>query len=482
MRISDVSEQGSNVWAFGPSRASSDLVSRSTRLCFLFTCLFVIAIYLRPEDIVPSVAKFHLTLVIGVCVATTFLWSVFNGEVSLSWPRELWVMLLITAWFIAGIPFAFWKGGSFDVLTHTWLKTLLLFWVLTQTLVSLSRIRRVLWCIILSELVVTAYSLAAPESETTWKGAVGDRLSGINHGFLYWNLYGIALAITIPFMAALFISRRSALKSTILAVTVALASWMQVLTASRSGTLDVGLAVLLTWWFVCRDTTRGRAIAVGIGAAVVAAVLLAPKVFWSRMSTLSGDDYANNIALSAEASTAERRDVLTRSLNYTFEHPLFGLGLGNFEPASAADHGGADVWVAPHNTFTEISSEAGIPALLLFLGLFASVLVSMRRVGQKTVVESDGFESNLMARAALASTLSLVFGIMFANISYEYFLYACPVAIAVGIQRAAAGRSPSVNTAKITGSPRELRPEIEGWWNRPGLDRENAVVKSATPV
>lgn len=481
--MSDTSEQGSNGWAFGRGRISSDMSSNGNRLCFFFACLFVIAIYLRPEDIVPSVAKFHLTLVVGVCVATTFLWSVFNGEVALSWPRELWVMLLMTAWFVAGIPFAFWKGGSFDILTHSWLKTLFLFWVLTQTLVSLSRIRTVLWAIIFSELVVTAYSLVAPESETMWKGAVGDRLSGINHGFLYWNLYGIALAITIPFMAALFVSRRSAFRSITLAVTVALASWMQVLTASRSGTLDVALAVLLTWWFVCRDTARGRAIAIGIGIAVVATILLAPKVFWSRMSTLSGDDYANNVALSAEASTAERRDVLTRSLSYTFQHPLFGLGLGNFEPASAADYGGADVWVAPHNTFTEISSEAGIPALLLFLGLFATVIANMRRVAQKATVEAEGFESNLMARAALASTLSLFFGIMFANISYEYFLYACPIAIAVGIQRAAARPSSGVNTAKINRSLRELRPEIEGWWNRPSLARENtATAKDTAPV
>ncbi len=108
---------------------SSNELRTGAALSFIFVCLFMVAIYARPEDVFPSIAELHLTFLLGVCAAVSFLWCLFSGDVSLTWPRELRLVLLLTMWFAAGVPFAYWRGGSFIVLTQVWLKTALIFFL-----------------------------------------------------------------------------------------------------------------------------------------------------------------------------------------------------------------------------------------------------------------------------------------------------------------------------------------------------------------
>jgi O-antigen ligase len=224
-------------------------------------------------------------------------------------------------------------------------------------------------------------------------------------------------------------------------------------------------SILLTCWFVLRDTTRGKIIGAAIVLALLVTAALAPAIFWNRMSTLSGNDASNQVEASAAASTDQRRDVLSRSIDYTFQHPVFGLGLGNFGVATAGDYGGSDAWVASHNTYTEISSEAGIPALVLFLALLITSVVSMRRASRDSTDDPKDFEVSLMARATLVSTLSLIFGIMFANITYEYFLYVCPIAIGVAVHRISSERrnaAAEVPAARIIPN-QQSAVEMQAW-------------------
>lgn len=416
------------------------------KLSFLFICLFIVAIYARPEDVFPFIGSLHLTLILGVCAGASFLWALLLGDVSLSWPVELRLVLLLTAWFAVGVPFAYWRGGSLMVFTQVWLKTVLIFFLLTQTLVTPKRIRCVLWAIILSELAVTLYSLAAP-SQLTWKACLdcgaegmGDRMVGVNQGLLYWNALGLALGMIIPYMAALFISKPSMLRSTLLAATIASMSWMQVLTASRSGTLVVVFSVILTSLVVTRGSPRGRVVRVGTALALVATICMAPAVFWQRIDTLFDGDSAsaNAVQASADDSKQERATLLMRSVTYTIEHPLFGLGLGNFDVANGTELATPDAWIGSHNTYTQISSEAGIPALLMFVALLGTILHSMKRVMRETLNDPQNNELNLMARATFVSLLSFMLGAFFAHKGYDYYVYTAPIGVAVGIRQIAA--------------------------------------------
>ncbi len=414
--------------------AATDFHEHHDKFTFIFLCLFTIAVFARPEDIFPFLAPLHLTFVFGACAGLAYVTALLSGRADLLWTRELKIVLLLTGWYIAGVPFALWRRGSFETLTHVWLKTFLIFFLLTQVLVTVARIQKLLWAIILSELVVTSISIFL-SSRAIW---VGERLLGFNLGILGWNFLGIAEALTIPYIAAIFVIRRSILGASLLAAAVISMTWMLVLTASRSGFLDVVFSAALTSLLLLRSSSRGRIIGVAIALALVVAISLAPQVFWERLGTTWGgsDPTTSEVAASAQESGENHLAVLIQSLQYTFEHPVFGLGLGNFIIANGTDLGVPSAWVGTHNTFTEVSSEAGVPALLLFVGLLVTALRNTRKAGKTLASNPDGEELNLIARATEVSLLSFAFGAFFAHLAYEYYFFYL-VGIGVGIQQIA---------------------------------------------
>src|SRR5262249_48658356 len=133
--------------------------NHATRFSFAFLWLFTVAIYARPEDIFPVLAPLHLTFVLGLCSGLTYVGALLSRHARPLWNREIRIVLLLTAWYAVGIPFSLWRSGSLEIFTQVWLKTLLIFVLLTQTLVTVKRIHALLWAIILSELVVTGFSI-----------------------------------------------------------------------------------------------------------------------------------------------------------------------------------------------------------------------------------------------------------------------------------------------------------------------------------
>ena len=421
--------------------------------------LFTIAIYARPEDLFPVLAKFHLTFALGLCAGSAFLGSLLLGNVRPVWTSELRIVLLLTGCFVVGLPFAYWKGGSFQVLTQVWFKTLIIFFLLTQTLVSVERVRKILWAIVLSELVVCAYS-TLQSSHVVWSD---QRLSGVSMGILGWNFLGLAAALTIPYIAALYICQPGVFRTSLLISSVVFLLWMLVLTASRSGSLNVLFSLALTCVFVLRGTPRGKFIGVGIAIIGLLAVSLAPGVFWERMATVwSGTENSQNeINASAVMSKEERMGLLKRAIHYSLENPLFGLGLGNFEVVNGTEIGKPEAWLGAHNTFAEISSEAGIPALALFVALLWTAIQHTYALGKKAIVGPQGFELRIMARATVVSLLSFTFGAFFAHIAYEYFLY-YPVAIAIAVQTIARSVPAPSNSAVRALTP-DLSTSVANW-------------------
>ena len=387
---------------------------------FTFLVLFTIADFARPEDIFRI--PFHFQLIFGVCAALAYIAALLARRVRLFWSRELILVVLLTIWFTLGVPFAYWRRESFEVLTQVWLKTLLSFFLLSQMLTSQDRIKKLLWAIILSELLVTSLSIAMSGRADL---RVGDRLSGISAGLLAWNYFGIAVAQICPYVGALYLFDRSKLKTGVLLVSLLAMMWMLVLTASRGGFLNVVFSIVLTWWLVLRGSARGRIACAVLVVCLLICVAGAPGVFFVRVQTIwkGSNNTTNDVVSAAEESTRGRQFLLDRAISYTLRYPIFGVGLGNFADINGTELARPDAWYSTHNTFTQISSEAGIPALILFLFLLAAVVSHMRQMSRAVGDDRRSWELRLLARATLASTLSLAFGWFFANLAYDRYSY-----------------------------------------------------------
>jgi O-antigen ligase len=392
-----------------------------SKFAFGLALVFTFSVFARPEDIFRPLGALHLTLIMSICAPVACVVAIAMGRERLQRPRELFIVLLMTIWFAAGVPFAYWHGGSFNLLTQTWLRTVIFFLVLTQTLTSVGRIRRILWVFLGSELIVTTASLLTPGH------AIGDedRLAGVSAGIFGWNFLGIALSVSLPFMAALYISRRSTSRTVLLLATAATSMWMLVLVASRGGFLNVIVSIILSFYFLLRGTKRARFIGVVLVIGFVIMIGRAPGVFWDRIETIwGGSSSTSNLnAASAKESTDGRENLLQNSIKYTLQNPIFGVGVGNFPVYNGQMLHRSDAWYGTHNTYTQASSEAGIPALILFLLLLTTMVIHARKAAAVFAQEPADGDSRLIATATLVAVLSAMFGIFLMHILYDFLLY-----------------------------------------------------------
>jgi O-antigen ligase len=100
-------------------------------------------------------------------------------------------------------------------------------------------------------------------------------------------------------------------------------------------------------------------------------------------------------------------------LYVTAEHPLFGVGSGNFPALSGS-------WHVAHNSFTELSAEGGILALVLFLLMVGR---SFRNLRYARLSSSDRPEVLIWAGALRASLASFILGACFGSYEYQFLPY-----------------------------------------------------------
>jgi len=391
-------------------------------IAFALTWLFVFVAFARPEDIYKPIGALHLTLTLGICASVAFLWGLMTHRVRFEKSRELLCVVLLTCWFCLGVPFAFWHHGSYDLLSQIWVRTFLFFLLLTQTLTTVSRIRKILWAVILSELVASVASLLMQGNPAL---QVGGRFVGVNQGLLGWNFLGITLSVTLPFIAYIYMTGRSRVNTGVLIVAMASSMWMFVLTASRGGFMTILMSVVLTWWFVLKGSSRGRWVTVLIFLCFAVSIVKAPGAFWERVQTIWSDSSysSNETAASAEESTKGRVMLLQMSLLVTLQNPVLGVGVGNFSVYTGYNRMGPLAWYGTHNSFTQLSAEAGIPALLLFLWMLYSMYRHSRDLSRQFAGDKENADLWLLSRAATVSVIALTFNGFFAHIAYDYLFY-----------------------------------------------------------
>jgi O-antigen ligase len=150
-------------------------------------------------------------------------------------------------------------------------------------------------------------------------------------------------------------------------------------------------------------------------------LVVLPQSLLHRYATLFT---SNSDDAEAVQSTAARTDLLKDSIRFTMQHPILGVGPGEFSDYQAADaklEGKKGAWSVTHNAYTQISSEVGIPALLFYL---ATIVISFRTFGRVYRATRARPELRPMAMAGFCCQLSLV-GFCTASIflSLAYAMY-----------------------------------------------------------
>jgi O-antigen ligase len=154
---------------------------------------------------------------------------------------------------------------------------------------------------------------------------------------------------------------------------------------------------------------------------------------------------------SAASSTASRKQLLKHSLLFTMQHPLFGVGPGNFVVADDSYSKSIGLrkgnWLGTHNSYTQVSSELGIPAFLFFTATVAMALKGPYALYRKT--RGDPRLED-MGNAALGLHYCLV--VYAVTILFEHIAYTIMLPVFAGLA-ASLVRTAEVEIQRIQSTP-----------------------------
>lgn len=246
-----------------------------------------------------------------------------------------------------------------------------------------------------------------------------DRLSG---GISDPNFLAATLvpALVVATFVALWPGQRALVR--ILLAPVLVAGLIAVFETQSRGGL-IALAVALVAVPLAAGPIRPRVIAV-----TLVATSLATAYFVLAASTQSRERVAD---FSAESSSG-RTDQWQIALQMTADHPVLGVGLGNYPVEQAAYTAGNLNLVlveqllrlrpVVHNTYLEMASELGLGALVLVLMLcLGPLLVGVRALRRTAGRVEPTLELGL--RALLPATLALLVAYFFLSGIYEKQLW-----------------------------------------------------------
>jgi O-antigen ligase len=211
----------------------------------------------------------------------------------------------------------------------------------------------------------------------------------------------------------------------------------------------LSLAGVLTSIYVTLGSgSRGAMIALGVmggmlffqasGIRKILVLLLLPVILIGVFFTLPtgvknrlfnfDKSYEREGAEGAEAvaSLQIRNQLMEHALWYTLQHPLLGIGPGQFpvydDRASRAEGKRRGSWHNPHIVYLQISSECGIPALLFYLGAIGGSLMGSWRIWKQTGLYPQLSELRVAAQTLTLTALSFYTAILFLPIAYKMYL------------------------------------------------------------
>jgi putative inorganic carbon (hco3(-)) transporter len=242
------------------------------------------------------------------------------------------------------------------------------------------------------------------------------------------NDLALHLLLLIPFAA--FVMKRESLvswKTVVCALAVLFALIKIIRTGSRSGFFTI-LACMVILFVIGKITTKIKMLGV-VGLVVVIAFEFVPPDILLRYTTiLDGTSYDEAMSTgekSAVESTRARKMLFQESVRLMMEHPLLGVGPGIFSAALAGEQekqGKKQTWHEAHNSFTQIGSEAGIPAFALYLGVLLYCGKRTISIYRRTRLDPNRIVISQMAGTLAVSLMVFAIGAAFGTYSYTIHL------------------------------------------------------------
>jgi O-antigen ligase len=335
---------------------------------FYAFCIFNLAFYSRFFEW--KLSYLHIPLITSTIA---LLGAAMDGRLLSTFRSKIGICIaVLTAIYVVGVPFSSWRGKSFQTLTGEWLKAVIAFMIAGALVVTFRQCRRALNSIGWGVAIASLLAIYLGRSDS---GRLQLRAGTLSNS----NELAFILLLGLPFLWLMASDRDAPKLKRLLAFCFTLSTiYASVRTGSRAGL--IGLFVLFLLFFLRASVIGKLMLALSIATSAASVYTLFPSVA-QRYATIFEGRAAISQALSARevnelgaavGSSEARRRLLINSLKATAERPLLGVGIGAFGAYMAAKETAEGItprYQGTHNTYTQVSSEAGIPALILFLAI-----------------------------------------------------------------------------------------------------------------
>jgi len=351
---------------------------------------------------------------------------------------------LIRLIFITGAAFALWNLlGLFGAINYhegyyeisRYLLDLILFFIVIQAVIQEpAAVKNIFYILTIIALlhslvgILQFYEIAFTEIPGNYKpyGFMANR-----------NLFGSAQALLLPFAIYTFYAANRSWKIiSVVAITGIFVSLVLSLTrASWLSEIAVLLvAAILVLIFV--PTMRKKWMLGTLAAAVVIALMVAILILPNKDNELarSVTERASSLATNTSSNTiagsniTERLKIWKRTVKMIGDHPLLGVGAGNWKivmPSYGLDSTVfAKGFYAPdrvHNVYLQVASETGIPGTVFYFGFWLIIVWAGFSFLRKTNNENKKIMVILMLAGLSAVAVDAMFS--FANERIEHSIY-----------------------------------------------------------
>lgn len=384
-------------------------------LAMLFTRLTVLPEILRALTGVDT----YLLYVVGPpailgAVITGGLGRAYRHRASYFWTAFFVCMILAT-------PFSYWPGGSMGLLV-TYARVEFPFLIVIAGLItSWAEVRAVFNTVAVSAVVnlITARLFTTGETGRLDLASVTGTIGNAND-------LAAQLVLVLPFLGWIVLDgkRNIALRIGLIPL-IAYGVWVIFGTASRGALLALCITGVYLFW---RASLPRRILCLAVGGLMAAMLFtLVPQSALNRFGTLAGEEDKE-----AQESAESRSYLFQQSLKYTAQHPLLGVGpdqFSNYEGQTRTAEGLRGAWHATHCSWTQVSSECGIPAALFFALGIASALRIVSRI-RKTAVELGDPDIQAMCVCYLTAMVGFLTALTFLSNAYRFYF---PVLVGLAV-------------------------------------------------
>lgn len=386
---------------------------------FIVTVLGVYVFLLSSRALdVSRIAMLHIPMIL---LALLVVAALAKGDLKFALSSKITISFLaLNAWVCVCFPFSFWRGGSLPFVI-TSIESFGVYLIIVQLVRTGRDWRRVANAYAAGVLVSALLSMLFGQS-------IEGRVSVMAGSLADPNEFALRLVLGLPFWWHLASQSGTAGKIVCFALTTPI--FVSFARAGSRSALLAFIALFAIMFLFVNLKLKALMCALGV-VAVVAGMLFLPAYLRVRFTTLFTKHDTSQLTeeersrLGGDIGSSEGREMLLwQAIQMTMGHPLVGVGPGVFgevawdeRKASSGVGGGL---LVSHNTYTQISSELGIPGFLCFITtLLLSIKYALSDYRRNRELNPPVARSSLYMFVCL---IGLAAGIFFLSVGYSMLL------------------------------------------------------------